>query len=294
MNPLRQQCVCLAAGLAVSWFSLGPATAQTTATPAAAPGKSPVSFFRELLAMAPVERQQALSNRPLENQQRILAKIGEYEALSADERALRLQVTELRWYLVPLLSLPPGKRADALSQVPASLRPLIESRLEQWTILPPPIRDQILEDDQKLQLYLQLTGSIPAPQPEVLRLYPPGMREQLEAEVQKLNPFFEMTSEEKAKVLATLPLSESERREMQATLRAFDKLPADQRAECVRAFGKFAGMSAAERQQFLRNAERWQAMSPAERERWRDLVRDVPLWPPLPPGIGQTAPVQKS
>ena len=291
MNPLRQQCVCLAAVLAVSWFSLGPATAQTAATPAAAPGKSPVSFFRELLAMAPVERQQALSSRPLENQQRILAKIGEYEALSADERALRLQVTELRWYLVPLLPLPPNKRADALGQVPASLRPLIESRLEQWTILPPPIRDQILEDDQKLQLYLQLTGSIPAPQPEVLRLYPPGMREQLETEVRRLNPFFELNPEEKAKVLATL--SESERREMQATLRAFEKLPAEQRAECIRAFGKFAGMSAAERQRFLRNAERWQAMTPAERERWRDLVHDVPQWPPMPPGTEQTAPVQK-
>jgi hypothetical protein len=42
-------------------------------------------------------------------------------------------------------------------------------------------------------------------------------------------------------------------------------------------------MSAEQRQQFLKNAARWQAMSSAERQAWRDLVRQIPIWPPEPP-----------
>jgi hypothetical protein len=41
-------------------------------------------------------------------------------------------------------------------------------------------------------------------------------------------------------------------------------------------------MSAAERAEFLKNAEHWSQMSPNERQTWRDLVAQVPVWPPLP------------
>ena len=253
--------------------------------------------------MTPAERQQALSSRAPENQQRILAKVEEYEALSPDDRVLLLQATELRWHLVPLLSLPAARRAAALKQIPPDLRPLVETRLEQWQILPPPIQEQILDDDQKLQLYLQLEASSPQQRQVLLQTLPPGKRQELEggfarwvklpaADREKtlgqFNQFFELTPEEKEKVLATL--SEPERHQMEITLRAFEKLPGDQRAQCIRAFGKFASMGADERRQFLRNAERWQAMTPAERERWRDLVRDVPQWPPLPPGFDASVP----
>ena len=70
---------------------------------------------------------------------------------------------------------------------------------------------------------------------------------------------------------------------MEKTLQTFDNLPAAQRAECIRAFTKFASMSAVGKQEFLKNAERWSQMSPGERQTWRDLVANVPQWPPLPP-----------
>jgi hypothetical protein len=44
-------------------------------------------------------------------------------------------------------------------------------------------------------------------------------------------------------------------------------------------------MSAQEKQDFLKNAQRWSQMLPKERQAWRDLVRQVPEWPPLPPGL---------
>ena len=70
---------------------------------------------------------------------------------------------------------------------------------------------------------------------------------------------------------------------MEKTLQAFDHLPPAQRAQCIRAFTKFAGMSPSDKREFLKNAERWSQMSPEERQTWRDLVANVPKWPPMPP-----------
>jgi len=57
------------------------------------------------------------------------------------------------------------------------------------------------------------------------------------------------------------------------------------RIECVNAFARFSSMTTLEKTEFLKNAERWSAMSPAERQAWRDLVVNVPQWPPLPIGF---------
>src|ERR1019366_7847670 len=75
------------------------------------PAQSPISFFRDLLAMNGAERKQALTNRSPEGQKLILDKVREYESLPPDERELRLRVTELRWYLVPLMTAPATNRA---------------------------------------------------------------------------------------------------------------------------------------------------------------------------------------
>jgi hypothetical protein len=291
------------AGLVLSLLASRQAGAQTATDPQPAlesaaalarptaqvpPASSPVSFFRELLAMTPGERRQALTNKPRENQQGILAKVEEYAALPPEDRELRLRATELRWYLVPLLSASATNRTAALSQIPADMRKFVEDRLEQWQILPPPLKERILEDDQNMQSYLQLVGGGPRQQQELIKIYPPGLREKLEVEIRQVNSFFELAPEEKAKVLAII--SEPERRQMEATLRAFEKLPDEQRAQCIRAFSTFTKLSAAGQQQFFRNAERWQAMTPAERQRWRELVRDVPQWPPLPAGMAASPP----
>jgi hypothetical protein len=66
-------------------------------------------------------------------------------------------------------------------------------------------------------------------------------------------------------------------------LQSFEKLPPPQRRQCVLNYAKFAGMSETERAEFLKNAENWARMSPTERQTWRDLVKNVPIWPPMPP-----------
>lgn len=124
--------------------------------------KSPVDSFRELLAMDDDQRDRFLANRPPETRERILAKLREYEELAPDQRELRLRATELRWYLVPLLSSPLTNRAAQLEHIPADLRTIIENRLEQWNLLPSSLQKEFLENDQTLSLYLQLESSTPA------------------------------------------------------------------------------------------------------------------------------------
>jgi len=231
--------------------------------------QSPVDFFRQLLAMTPAERNAALTNRPPETRVKILAKVREYQAFSADERALRLRATELRWYLVPLLRVPPAEREARLANVPDDLRDLVQSRLTQWEILPPPLQQEFLTNDQTLHYFARVEPTnTPSASPE---------QQQITGE---FNQFFELTAAEKKSTLNTL--STAERAQMEKTLQSFEKLPPRQRLVCVRNYAKFAGMSGTERAKFLKNAESWSKMSPTERQTWRDLVENVPIWPPMP------------
>ena len=252
--------------------------------------KSPVDFFRQLLAMTPGERQDFLTNRPPEIRQRILAKVGEYEALNPNERELRLRATELRWYLLPLLHDSPTNRDAQLAQVPDDIRDLVQNRLEEWTILPPPLKQEFLDNEHILYYFAHVDMSnnpaenFSGEPSEADRAH---WNELSDAERRQVtasfNHFFELSPAEKQNTLNSL--SDAERRQMEKTLQAFDQMPPSQRAECVSAFAKFASMTAPEKTEFLKNAERWSAMSPAERQAWRDLVVNVPQWPPLPIGF---------
>ncbi|MEI9866098.1 MAG: hypothetical protein WDN00_16405 [Limisphaerales bacterium] len=111
----------------------------TNRPPPWAHGKSPVDFFRQLLAMTPDERNDFLTNRQPQVRVRILAKVGEYESLNPNERELRLRATELRWYLMPLLHESPTNRTARLALIPADMREIVEARLLQWSILPPSV-----------------------------------------------------------------------------------------------------------------------------------------------------------
>ena len=250
-----------------------------------APTPSPVAFFRNLLAMSPKQREEYLTNRPPQMRERILAKVHEYESLSPDDRELRLRATELRWYLMPLLQTSPANRDAGLARVPADLREIVKSRLSEWDILPPQLKDEFLENEQARYYFA--------------RIQPPAntaAAQQLAAQRQRISEqfreFLELTPEEKQQTLDTL--SADERAQMQKTLESFGKLTTEQQTQCVANYAKFAGMSAADRVEFLRNAERWSQMSPAERQTWRDLVANVPDWPPAPaliypPGLAPPA-----
>ena len=230
---------------------------------------SPVTFFRQLLVLPPIERSAALTNRPPEARARIMAKVREYLALTPDERELRLRATELRWYLTPLLRVAPADRTARLATVPEVLRGLVESRLKQWDILPPPLQKEFLDNDRTLHYFARLepTNSIAA-SPEQQKI------------AQEFDRFFELTKSEQQQTLTTL--SVAERAAMEKTLQTFEKLPLQQRSTCLRNYAKFAGMTAAERAEFLKNAEHWAKLTPAERQSWRDLVARVPIMPPMP------------
>jgi hypothetical protein len=252
--------------------------------------KSPVDSFRRLLAMTPDEREIYLTKRPPEIHDRINAKISEYAALDPNERELRLRATDLRWYLVPLLRESPTNRAARLAQIPVDMRELVQYRLDEWTILPPTLQEEFLENEHILGYFAQVdTGSRPAENfgrvpSEAERAHWNELSEPERRQVAAgFKQFFELTPDEKEKALNTL--SEPERVQMQNTLRSFENMTAAQRVECVNAFAKFASMSPPEKTMFLKNAERWSAMSPAERQAWRDLVVHVPQWAPLPIGF---------
>jgi len=251
---------------------------------------APVEFFRALLAMTPEQRAQQLVIYPSPIRERLQAKIQEYEQLGPNERELRLRATELRWYLLPLLRESPTNRAAQLAQVPDDLHDLVKSRLDQWTILPPPLQQELLDNERALRYFAHVDSTNGPPTPGGWESAPPDSdlarwntlsESERKAIAGRVNHFFELTPEEKQETLNTL--SDTEREQMGQTLQAFDNLSADQRTGCIRAFAKFASMNAAEKQEFLKNAERWSQMSPEERQTWRDLVANVPNWPPMPP-----------
>jgi len=288
-------------------IAVRPIVSERPTTPKAAPPlpstPSPISFFRELLAMNTPQRTQALTNRPPESRLQILAKVREYESLKPDERELRLRVTELRWYLRPLMTAPATNRPAQLALIPEEHRKLIEDRLQEWDKVPPEVQKELLGLEPTLQVIIEQQRQ------EMIESVPPARREMLEKGIQqwssmseaqrqqalsRFDQFFQLTAREKEKAIRTL--SEPERRQIEKTLQIFGRMPADQRAQCMRSFAKFASLSLEERQQFLENAERWKLMSPADRQAWREVVTRLPpplppRLPPLPPSIHPRPPV---
>jgi len=271
--------------------------------------KSPVEFFRELLAMNGAERQAALTNRSPESRKVILAKLREYASLNSDERELRLQVTELRWYLWPLMNVPPTNRPAELAGIPPAFRPLVERRLSEWDKLSPDVRGKLLENEATIRYFTEIQDLSNERKQRVLETLTPAQRRKLEegidkwnklgdAERQQLavdfNQFFNLTEPERERALRTL--SVPERRQIEKALQTFGRLPAAERARCLSSFEKFANLSLFQRQQFLQNAARWRLMTPVERQAWRELVTKVspPLPPDLPPLPATTRSTQPS
>lgn len=295
MSSLRCTVSFLASAAAFFSFSFSLLAQPVPGGAPSAPVKSPVALFRELLAMSPAQRQEAIAIRPPDIQKRILEKLNEYEILPNQLREQRLRETELRWYLRPLMDEPRTNRAAALARISEPQRTQVEERLRLWDLLPPPLQDQLKDNDMIASYFAQVGSATAEEREEILRQIPANRRDELEKgldrwkemsadERQKtlagFNKFFELTADEKEKALNTV--SDEERQEMEKTLSSYASLTLGQRAQCIRSFEKFAGMSVAERQQFLKNAERWHEMTPEEREKWRQLVSVAPIMPPSP------------
>jgi hypothetical protein len=250
--------------------------------------KSPVELFRELLAMDSEERHKALAQRTPEGRKRIMAKLREYQSLPPEQRELRLRATELSWYLQPLMHVPPTNRVGLIEQIPpGELRSLVQLRLMEWDLLPPPFQTEILTNEVAIRYFAgseasvsnltNMTAARRAKLEEGIVQWQALPEQQRQEILDRFNRFFELRPGDKKKALNTL--SEAERKQMEKTLRNYDDLTPEQREQCLRSFEKFAEMSLPERQQFLKNADRWKVMSPSERQAWRDLVHQMPYMP---------------
>jgi hypothetical protein len=260
--------------------------------------KPPIEFFRELLALSPNERERLLADKTPEQKKVVLAKLKEYEAMEIEKRELKLKVTELRWYLAPLMKITPAERVEWLVTIPEEKRPLVEERLRQWDELSATQQKEFWDNEMAINYFLRLQSSTPEQQTNFFQNFPAEARAKLEKELsqwrslpveqrdrmcQRFQQFFDLDLKEKEKTLGTL--SDAERVQMEKTLAAFEKLPPIQRKQCIESFRKFARMDVSERNEFLRKAELWQSMSQDDRKAWRDLVNKHPQLPPLPPGL---------
>ena len=270
-------------------------------------GDSPVQTFRKLLTLSPAEQEAMLGKYSPATRERIQAKVLEYQKLPPDFRELRLEVTELRWYLLPLMQTPPTNRAEQLKSVPETYRAQVAARLEEWDIFPPTLKEEILQYRGALSTFVgrDAAGKMVIQPKTDLSTIPVAERRDLETKLagwQALSEternqiygsfehFLELSESEKQKTLDALDAHEKQ--ETEKILLPVEKWPREQQQQYLSAFRKFSAMSPEARQQFLKNVQRWQKMSPAERQAWRDLDRQLADTPPLPPDVSvQVKPV---
>lgn len=293
--PALWLAVCLAPASAL------PQDVPQTAPPPVPAVKSPVDQFREWLALRPAERSRALTNRPPHLRQQLMAKLREYDALSANERELRLRTTELRYYLMPVLNLAPESRPAFIERIPAELRDLVRDRLDAWDSLSPDLRRDLLDNESIIRYFRETQAqSEPARASEIIT---PGQRAQLEGGIarwlalppeqrrkvmERFDRLFVMSGREREALLKTL--SDAERAQIETALRSLEGLPPAQRARCVQSLSKFASLSPGERAQFLRSAEKWKQLTPDQRDAWRKMAAKIAILPPMPPGASPWLP----
>ena len=258
---------------------------------------SPIDEFRRWLRMPQPEREDHLAGYPEEKRLVLGQKLEAYAAMPAEQRERRLTMLELRWYLRPLMGVAPAQRGNFLSMIPPRLHEIVTSRLARWDQLDANTRAEILANDDaremvtryfayvrrspaSAQAFSPLDSTQQAELREKLKYWQSTTPAQRERMGRQLEAFFEMPKSAQEKTLGHL--SETERQEMQRTLRAFANLTPEHRRACVESFQKFASMAPGERAEFLRKAERWQEMSAQERETWKRLVNKLPPMPPLP------------
>ena len=231
------------------------------------PDSSPVEEFRKLLKMTEGELRSNLITRSPENRSVLEAKLREYAALSDEDRHQRLNALELRWYLRTLIDYPVSRRAETIAKAPADLRPVLRDRLAVW--------DQMSTNAQMSILENQVIDFLASPEA------PP--KPSLEMMDSHLETFFKLPDQKQQKALESV--QPFQRDGVSKTLSTMKKLSPDERSQTMAAFGKFAKMGETEKRAFLNKVNRWKGMSPAEQEAWRNMSRDLPVLPPLPPGF---------
>jgi hypothetical protein len=257
---------------------------------------SPVAIFRRLLTMQAVEREQFIAMRPTNSQPLLRAKVREYMALSDADREARLQALELRALLLPLMKLPEAERNAHMALLPPDKRKLVEERLRTWTVLPPDIAKDVLENEAAVRFFLQSQSS--NEREAMLSHMSPQQRADLDKDIRRLEAmsperrelavrnverYFALDDTQRKQTLDAL--SAQERALVTTALGRLSIMPPEQREQAVVGLRKFKSLSPTEQQQFLRTAQRWQSMPEKERQLWRELVARTKLSspPPMPP-----------
>jgi hypothetical protein len=209
-----------------------------------------------------------------------------------------LKVTELGYYLRPLLRTAATNRAAQIALVPQGFRELVQVRLVKWDQLAPAAQQKLLQNEATIRAITEVTNRVSTNAIPIRnfmlqntisnwnRLSDKDQKELSE----NFDYFFQLKPTERQKAIRIL--SGGEQAQIVVTLQKFGKLTPDQRAQCIQSFEKLAAMSPAERQQFFKNTQRWEMMTPKEREDWRMLVETAPMLPPaisFPP-LPETAP----
>jgi hypothetical protein len=291
-------------GLALCHAAAQPAPIRAPGLPFPPLPPSPVAIFRMLLATNEEGRTQWITKWKPTQRQYLESKVAEFTKLAADEREIRLQTLELRWYLPQLMTMTPAERKARLESIPPPQRSMLETKLATWDILLPDIKKDILDNVQVVSVVL-----FPSPGGEnVLRGLPPERQEELRRQFENLNAlpeerreqvlahfklYFEFTPAEKTKALQRLTIAQ--RAQMRKTLAPLEILPPPLREKALTGVEKFSELSPAERAAFLQSAARWEKMSEAEREKWRQRAAQVQktralILPPHPSAASRPRP----
>ncbi len=261
---------------------------------------TPAQGFRKLLAMNETEREQFIGARAKGTQPFLRAKVQEYLALSVEDREVRLQMLELRSLMLPLMSTPEPLRTAQVQMLPPDKRKIVEDRLRTWTILPPPLAQDVLKNELAARFFLDAQTSTNSA--ALLSSMSPQQRtdwekrmadfnalpaQRREIAVQNVERYFGLDARKRDETLNAL--SGRERAMITTNLARLGNLTPTERSEAVDGLKKFKGLSAADQQEFLRSATRWQAMNEKDRRLWREIVaRTRPtISPPMPPSPDQ-------
>jgi hypothetical protein len=247
--------------------------------------QSPVELFRQLMAKSPGERDEYLARQSPSLRGFLRQRLQQYAAMGPEARELKLQTTELRFFLRPQLTASPAQRQIMLATTPDHYRETVRLRIERWNKLPAELQAHILKNESLLGLILQIgqptaSGLTKNLSPEVsseLKAWNALPQDDRLQMLSSFRSFFSFSDLEKSRIIASLP--QYQRHKITGTLTALEDLPPAERAACLNALQRFGSMSVAEQQRFFRNAEAWRKITPAEQTAWRMVVRE---FPPLP------------
>ena len=249
---------------------------------------SPVDFFRGLLSMSVEQRLDVLSDRRPNERTAILAKVREYERLSADVREKRLWQTEFHYFFHGLRSLDRSEREIALQAIEDPMKSRLWIGFQLWDGLDLESRDALIQERRAVTYLLTRVHELSAleEEPEANDVRIGSVTnvdagavslsraiQDLEATHRKLLEDFDVLAEQVG------PMSAEEEAQLRVLVEAFVSLPQQKRDETFRTVLELAESSEGERQAFVQEALRWREISPEERAKWRYIATQLPPMP---------------